>query len=168
MSKEYIHTSSLTIPMYQIPYWEACTRSAGQEIPAFYGNRRFINVFTRTRHWIISWISWLQTIPKSPISLRSILIVSSHIRLGLVKWSSHPVKIFRLMFCMHSSSLPCLLHVPPFSPSIGPAFTSIAPFSLSYDQIFSSVPVLRLCSSLNVRVLHPYIRTDKIVGLNVF
>jgi hypothetical protein len=49
------------------------------KLPAFYGTRRFITVFTRALHWSLSWAS-----PYHPIlSLRSILILSSHLRLGL-------------------------------------------------------------------------------------
>jgi len=32
---------------------EADSHSARQEIPSFYGTRRFITVFTRTGHWIL-------------------------------------------------------------------------------------------------------------------
>jgi hypothetical protein len=36
--------------MEQIPPWDANRSSASQEIPQFYGTRRFIPVFTTTRH----------------------------------------------------------------------------------------------------------------------
>jgi hypothetical protein len=51
--------------------------------PAFYGTRRFITVFTRALHWSRSWARSIQSIPSYPISLRSILILSNHLRLGL-------------------------------------------------------------------------------------
>jgi hypothetical protein len=47
----------------------------------FYGTRRFIAVFTRALHWSLSWARSIQSIPPHPISLRSILILSSHLRL---------------------------------------------------------------------------------------
>jgi hypothetical protein len=53
------------------------------QFPAFYGTRRFITVFTRALHWSLSWARSIQSIPSHPISLRSILILSTHLRLGL-------------------------------------------------------------------------------------
>jgi hypothetical protein len=50
---------------------------------AFYGTRRFITVFKRALHWSLSWARSIQSIPSNPISIRSILILSSHLRLGL-------------------------------------------------------------------------------------
>jgi hypothetical protein len=50
---------------------------------AFYGTRKFITVFTRALHWSISWARSFQSIPSYLISLRSILILSTHLRLGL-------------------------------------------------------------------------------------
>jgi hypothetical protein len=47
-----------------------------------YGTRRFITVFTRTRHWYPSWSRCTQSTTSHPISLRSILILSSHLHLG--------------------------------------------------------------------------------------
>jgi hypothetical protein len=40
-------------------------------------------VFTRALHWSLSWARSIQSIPSHPISLRSILILSTHLRLGL-------------------------------------------------------------------------------------
>jgi hypothetical protein len=54
-----------------------------KNFPVFYGTRRFITVFTRSFHWSLSWSRWIQSIPSHPISLRSILILSTHLRLGL-------------------------------------------------------------------------------------
>jgi hypothetical protein len=44
----------------------------------FYGTRRFITVFTSALHWSPSWARSIQS-----ISLRSTLIFSTHLRLGL-------------------------------------------------------------------------------------
>jgi hypothetical protein len=54
-----------------------------KKFPAFYGTRGFITAFTSTRHLSLSWASWIQSITQHPISCRSILILSSHLRLGL-------------------------------------------------------------------------------------
>jgi hypothetical protein len=47
--------------------------------PAFFGTRRFIAVFTRALHLSLSWARSIQSIPSHPISLRSILILSTHL-----------------------------------------------------------------------------------------
>jgi len=56
--------------------------AASQEFPALYGTRRFITVFTSARHLSLSWANSIQS-PTPPISRRSILILSYHLRLGL-------------------------------------------------------------------------------------
>jgi hypothetical protein len=54
-----------------------------KDFPAFYGTRRFITAFTRALHWFLFWARSIQSIPSHPICLRSILILSTHLRLGL-------------------------------------------------------------------------------------
>jgi hypothetical protein len=53
-----------------------------KKIPLSYGTRRFITVFTKARHRTLSWASRIQFAPSIPISPRSILMLSSHLRLG--------------------------------------------------------------------------------------
>ncbi|PNF44159.1 hypothetical protein B7P43_G00646, partial [Cryptotermes secundus] len=48
-----------------------------------YGTRRFVTVFTRALHWSLSWASSNQSIPPYPVSRRSILILSTHLQIGL-------------------------------------------------------------------------------------
>jgi hypothetical protein len=56
----------------------------------FYGTLSLITVFTRARHWYLSWGRRVQTTPLHAVSLRSILMLSSHLRL-------HPTScVFRL------------------------------------------------------------------------
>jgi hypothetical protein len=57
------------------PSGGAANSAATQELPAFYGTRRFITVFTRALHWSLSWARSIQFIPSHPISLRYILIL---------------------------------------------------------------------------------------------
>jgi hypothetical protein len=78
----YLPTYPPTHPPTQSPSWEVNSHSASQKITHFYGTRRFIAVFTRARHWFLSWARWIQSTPAHPISLRHILILSSHLRLG--------------------------------------------------------------------------------------
>jgi hypothetical protein len=54
-----------------------------KNFPTFYGIRRFITVFTGALHWCLSWARSKQSIPPHPISLRSVLILSTHLRLGI-------------------------------------------------------------------------------------
>ena len=50
-----------------------------KKFPAFYGTRKFIIVFKRARHWSPFSTRWIQFILSYHISLRSILILSTHL-----------------------------------------------------------------------------------------
>jgi hypothetical protein len=64
--------------------WKADSHSACQATACLLdGTQRFITVLTKVRHWTLSWASRIQFVPSIPISLRSILMLSSHLRLGL-------------------------------------------------------------------------------------
>ena len=54
-----------------------------KKFPAFYGTQKFITAFTRPRHLSLSWARSIQSISPHPTSWKSILILSSHLRLGL-------------------------------------------------------------------------------------
>ena len=54
-----------------------------KKFPAFHGTRRFITALTSLRHLSLSWASPIQSIYPHPTSWRSILILSTHLRLGL-------------------------------------------------------------------------------------
>ena len=54
-----------------------------KKYPEFYGTRRFITAFTNFRHPFLSWASPIQSAYPQPTSWRSILILSTHLRLGL-------------------------------------------------------------------------------------
>ena len=54
-----------------------------KKFPAFHGTRKFITALTRVRHLSLSWASPIQSIYPHPTSWRSILIFSTHLRLGL-------------------------------------------------------------------------------------
>ena len=54
-----------------------------KKFPAFYGTRKFITAFTSFRHPSLSWASPIQSPYPQPTSWRSILILSTHLRLGL-------------------------------------------------------------------------------------
>ena len=54
-----------------------------KKFPVFHGTRRFITALTSVRHLSLSWASPIQSIFPHPTSWRSILILSTHLRLGL-------------------------------------------------------------------------------------
>jgi hypothetical protein len=58
-------------------------------------------VFTRARHLSLSWVKWIQSTFPNPISPRSILMLSSHLRLDLPSGllpSGLPTKMFYAPF----------------------------------------------------------------------
>jgi hypothetical protein len=71
----------------------------------FCGASRLIVVFTRARHWSLSWARWVQSISHPSIYLMLTLILSSHLYLEIFL-----VVCFFLVLpprlCMHSSSHP--------------------------------------------------------------
>ena len=75
-----------------------------KKFSSFYGTRRFITAFTSARHLPLSWASSIQSISQNPTSWRSVLILSSHLSLGL------PSGLFRSGFPTKT------LYTPLFSP----------------------------------------------------
>ena len=75
----------LTYSMEQTPSWEAnwLNLQLIKKFPAFYGTRKFITVLTGARHLSLSWANPIKSPKPLPTSWRSILILSSHLRLGL-------------------------------------------------------------------------------------
>ena len=57
--------------------------AASQVIPRIFGTRRFPTVLTSARHPSLSWANSIQSPQPPPTSWRSILILSSYLRLGL-------------------------------------------------------------------------------------
>ena len=54
-----------------------------KKLPAFHGTRRFITALTSVRHLSLSWVNPIQSTYPHPTSWRSILILSTHLLLGL-------------------------------------------------------------------------------------
>ena len=57
--------------------------AASQEIPRIFGTWRFLTVLTSARHLSLSWANSIQSPQPPPTSWRSVLILSSHLCLGL-------------------------------------------------------------------------------------
>ena len=54
-----------------------------KKFPTFHGTRRFITALTSVLHLSLSWVNPIQSIYSHPTSWRSILILFTHLRLGL-------------------------------------------------------------------------------------
>jgi len=65
--------------MEQSPSWETKSLSLSWKFSTFYETHSFITVFTRTCHSSLSWVTWIQSTPSDPVSLRSILMLSLHL-----------------------------------------------------------------------------------------
>jgi hypothetical protein len=93
--------------MEQSPSWKADWFVASQEIPCFfYGTRKFLTALTSAHHLSLSWASTIQSSRPHPNSWRSILTLSSHLRLGLPSGlfpSGFPTRTL----CTTLPSLPC-------------------------------------------------------------
>ena len=77
------------------------------KFPAIYGTRRFITAVTSARQLSLFWTRSTQSMPPHPNSGRSILILSSHLRLGL------PSDLFSLGFptkILYTTLPPYALH----------------------------------------------------------
>jgi len=69
-----------------------------KKFPAFHGTRKFITALTNVRHLSLSWASPIQSIYPHPNSWRSVLILSTHLRLGLPIGSFPPVSPSRPLY----------------------------------------------------------------------
>ena len=90
-----------------------------KKFPAFHGIRRFITALTSVRHLSLSWARAIQSTYPHPTSWRSILILSTHLRLGLP-----------------SGSFPAVSPARPYTP---PSPHSYAPYAqpISFFSILS-------------------------------
>jgi hypothetical protein len=112
----YLLTYLLTYAMVQDIIWKADCHSAFQNnILLLYGTRRFITVLTKACHWTLSWASRIQFVTSIHVSLGSILMLYSHLRLGLP--TGLLTSVLATKPCKHLSPPPCVPHVPPTSSS---------------------------------------------------
>ena len=79
----------------------------------FYGTRRFITTFTTARHLSLSWAGSIQSTPPHPTYRRSILILSTHLRLGLPSGLFPPFYPPKPCICLSSPTY--VLPAPPIS-----------------------------------------------------
>ena len=97
--------------MEQIPLEKLNGFQLVKKFPAFYGTRRFFTSFTSARHLSLSWANSIQSKLPHPTSWRSILMSSSHLRLGIPRGSFTQVSAPKP--CIRLFSHPYVLHAPP-------------------------------------------------------
>ena len=73
----------LLTPWSRVLLEKLTVSAASQEIPHIFGTRRFLIVPRSARHLSLSWANSIQSPQPLPTSWRSIVILSSHLRLGL-------------------------------------------------------------------------------------
>ena len=146
----------LLIPWCRVHLEKQTCLQLVKKFPTFHGTQRFITTLTSVRHLSLSWVSPIQSIYPHPTSWRSILILSTHLRLGLPSGllpSGSPPRPYTPPF-----PHPYAPHAQPFSffsilspaqywvrstnhLSLRYAISSIHPLPRhSYVQIFSSTP----------------------------
>ena len=160
-----------------------------KKLPAFHGTRKFITALTSVCSLSLSWARPIQSIYPHPTSWRSILILSTHLRLGLPSGlfpsgfptknlytplsspicTTCPTHLILLDFMTRtilgeeyksfSSSLCNLLH--------SPITSSLLDSNILLNTMFSNT--LSFLSSRNVsdQASHPYKTTGKIIVLYI-
>jgi len=84
-----------------------------KKFPAFHGTRRFITALTSDRHLSLSWSSPIQSIYPHPTSRWSILILFTHLHLGLPSGlfpSGFPTKTLYSPLLTHTRHMPSPSH----------------------------------------------------------
>jgi len=86
-----------------------------KKVPGVYATRRLITVFTTISLWTLSWSRRIQSKPSHAVPLRSILILSSHLRVGAKIVSSLQVLRLHFVWIYHSSHA-CYMPYPSHPP----------------------------------------------------
>ena len=104
-----------------------------KKFPVFHGTQNFITAFTSARHLSLSWARSIQSTPPHPTSCRSILMLSSHLRLGLPSGlfpSGYPTKtLYKTLIAPIRATFPAHFIVLDFITQIifGEQYRSLSP-----------------------------------------
>ena len=160
-----------------------------KKFPTFHGTRRFITALTSVRQLSVSWATPIKSIYPHSAFWRSILILSTHLCLGLPsglipsgfptktlyipvsppKRATCPAHLILLDFITRtilgeqyksfSSPLCNLLHSPVTSSLLGP--------NIPLNTMFSNTRSFLSFLNINDQVSHPYKTTEKIIFLYI-
>ena len=114
---------------------EKLTGSAPSQIPRIFGTRRFTPVLTSARHLSLSWANSIQSSQTPPTSCRSILILSSHLGLGLPSGIFPSGVLTRTLW----TPLPCPIRATCTAHLILLDFTTRTKFGKEYTSLSSSL-----------------------------
>jgi hypothetical protein len=111
----YFIINSLTLRSWALPERPLDVRPL-DSFPAFHGTRRFNTEFTTALHLFLSWARPIQSTSPHPTSPRSILILSTFLRLGLHSGlfpSGFPTNnLYAFIYSPHSYYMPRPSHPP--------------------------------------------------------
>ena len=79
--------------LYGAEFLERSVLRIVKKFPTFYGIRRFIITIIKSRHLYLPWDRSVQSTFSQPVSLRSIWMLSSHLRWGLTSVSFLQVSV---------------------------------------------------------------------------
>jgi hypothetical protein len=112
--------------MEQSPSWKT-----SQEVPHLLWNLKHITIFTRVCPWSLSLARCIHVTPSHPLSLRCILILSSHIQLGVLSSLFPSGFTARILYAFVSHA--CYMFHPSHPPWLDHS-----------DNIWQSVQVMKL------------------------
>ena len=180
---------NLLTPWYRVLLEKLTSLQLVKKFLAFHGTRRLITALTSVRHLSLSWASPFQSIYPHPTSWSSILILSTHLCLGLPSGlfpsgfftktlyiplsppirATCPAHLIPLDFISRtilgeeyrsfSSSLCNLLHSPVTSSLLGP--------NILLNTVFSNTLSFLSSRNVNDQVSRPYKTTGKIIVLYI-
>jgi hypothetical protein len=130
------------------PSWESSVTQLFKNFPISYGTLRPITVFTGARHLSLPWVKLIQSVALHLIYLRSILMLSNHLCLGLVVVS----------FLLDFPVIPCKHPSLPMCAVCPPSLILLDRHDRIYVWIFADflgnkMWVLRVLINLDIRIL---------------
>jgi len=82
-TESFLSVTYLITPWFRVLLEKVTGLQPVKKFPAFHGTRKFITALTRVPHLSLSWASPIQSIYPHLTTWRSILILSTHLRLDL-------------------------------------------------------------------------------------